>query len=182
MNKTLAALWHRSLRRFGLPGVAATVLLIGAAALAGWSVQLDQDAEALRQRLEAVTRAAAAAAPLVAAAPLPVDQQVSQFVATFPPVSQTAADLNAVFQSAKRRHIPLNRASYQLNDERNATLLTLTATFPVTASYRQVKEFAADVLRTLPHASLDELTMSRSTAGDAVLDTSVRFSFSYRRT
>lgn len=181
MTGPLTRIWRRTLRRIGLLGVATAVILIASAALAAWSVQLDREGDNLRHRLQTLAKSPSKPVPAVKVSWLPVEQQIGEFVATFPPVSQTAADLNEVFQSAKRRNIQLNRGDYQLKDDAHTALLTLTATFPLTAGYAQTKEFAADVLSTLAHSSMDELSMSRSTAGDSALETSIRFSFVYRR-
>jgi hypothetical protein len=180
MNHALLGIWHRSLRRIGPMGVYAALLLAVALALAAWSIQLDRQGEALRRRLQEMAGASASpAAPARAA--LPAGQQIGTFVALFPPLSQSAEDLDKVFQSARRRNIALNRGDYQLKDDARAALLILTATFPINASYAQTKEFVADVLAALPHAAMDTLSMARGTAGDSALETSVRFSLVYRR-
>lgn len=181
MTSMLTRIWRRTLRRIGPLGVAAAVTLVIAAALAAWSAQLDREGELLHHRLQTLARSPSQSVPAAKMPWVPVEQQIGEFVATFPPVSQTAADLNEVFQSARRHNIQLNRGDYQLKDDAHTALLTLTATFPLTAGYAQTKEFAADVLNALAHASMDELSMSRVTAGDNALETSVRFSFVYRR-
>ncbi|MDR3370140.1 hypothetical protein [Rhodoferax sp.] len=181
MTGALTRIWRRTLRRVGSVGIAAAMILLISATLAAWSVRLDREGKSLRNTLQIQAKSPTRPVPIVKAPTLPVEQQIGEFVATFPPVSQTADDLTEVFESAKRRHIQLNRGDYQLKDEAHSALLTLTATFPLTASYAQTKEFAADVLRALPHASMDELSMSRGTATDSALETSIRFSFVYRR-
>jgi len=50
----------------------------------------------------------------------------------------------------------------------------------VRTDYGAIKAFAADVLRALPNASMDELRMSRSDAGSTTIDSVLRFTFVYR--
>ena len=76
----------------------------------------------------------------------------------------------------------LNKGEYQLKREPNAPFVTYTATFPMRNDYATFKDFAAEVLRALPHVSMDELRMARNDAGATALDSVVRFTFVYRRT
>ena len=181
MTGTLTRIWRRTLRRYGPLGVAAAMLLMGAAVLAAWMSQLDFQGDALRARLQALTATPKIPTLQVTASPISIGQQIGDFVAAFPPLSQSAGDLNQVFQSAKKHNIQLSRGDYRLKDDAHEALLFLTATFPLNAGYEETKEFAADVLSALPHASMDELSMVRSTAGESALETSIRFSFVYRR-
>lgn len=181
MRLTLVGVWHRTFRRIGPVNVVTGIFTIGTVALAAWAIQLDGQSDALRLQLQA--RAASAPTPdqTVQARHVPIGQQIDEFVATFPPLSQNPADLSEVFQSAKRHEIQLPRGDYQFKNDVNVALVVLTATFPLSAAYGSTKEFAADVLRALPHASMDDLRMTRSAADVDALESSIRFSFVYRR-
>jgi hypothetical protein len=180
MTAALTGIWRHSLRRIGPLGLAALLLLLAALALALWWGQLHGEGESLRRQLQAAAGSSAkAVAPARAA--LPAAQQIGSFVALFPPLSQSAEDLERIFQSAHQHHIALNRGDYQQKDEARAALLILTATFPLNAGYAETKGFVADVLEALPHAAMESLSMARSAAGDSALETSVRFSLVYRR-
>lgn len=181
MSPLFAGWWHRAFRRLGPGGVAGVLGLVGALLLVVWLHRLDQDAAALDAvRGQHATRLARPAAPPEAPR-VTVEQQIATFVQTFPPLSQHAADLRRVFESAHQRGLLLPRGEYQLRDEAGTPLVTVTATFPVAANYGALRDFSADVLKTLPHAALDELRMSRDGAGGVVLESSVRLSFVYRR-
>lgn len=181
MRRTLIGIWHRTLRRVGPLSVVAGIFTAGAVALAAWAVQLDGQGDAMRQQVQAHAASAPTPDQAVQARPVPVGQQIDAFVATFPPLAQNPADLSEVFQSAKRHDIQLPRGDYQLKNDMNAALVVLTATFSLSAAYGPTREFAADVLRALPHASMDELRMTRSAADVGALESSIRFSLVYQR-
>lgn len=181
MKLTLVGLWHRTLRLVGPLNIAASIFTVGTVALAAWAMQLDGQDDALRRQLQARATSAPTPDQTVQARHVPVGQQIDEFVATFPPLSQNPADLIEVFESAKRHGIQLPRGDYQFKNDVNVALVVLTATFPLSAAYGPTREFAADVLRALPHASMDDLRMTRGTADVRALESSIRFSFVYRR-
>ncbi len=181
MRHTWLGIWHRMLRRVGPLGLAAGIFTLGAVTLMAWAIELKTQRAALNQQLQAQATKATPPDLVMPASRVPVGQQIDEFVATFPPLSQNPADLGDVFQSAEHRQIQLFRGDYQFKNDANAALVVLTATFPLHAAYGPTKEFAADVLRALPHASMDELRMTRNAADVGELESSIRFSFVYRR-
>jgi hypothetical protein len=179
MTPALRLRWRQALRRLGPSGLAALPLLAAALVLAAATPPLSRRAEQLAQAL--ARRGAAATRPAPALdGPPPLARQISGFVASFPPLAQSSSDLDAVFQSAGRHQVQLLKGEYQLKNDPGAPLLTYSAAFPVHADYAALREFSADVLRALPHASMDELRMARSDAGSVALDSVVRFTFVYR--
>jgi hypothetical protein len=180
MNRIWSGTWNRVLRCIGPLGVAAAALALVAALVALWIPQLDLQGEALRSTLENRVRNAPKVAPVVAVRRVPLGQQVSEFVDSLPPLNQYTSDLEGVFKSARTQKLSLLRGEYQLKQEPNAPLVVFTATFPVTADYAAIKAFTADVLKELPHVSMDELRMSRASAGSTALESTIRFSFVYR--
>lgn len=137
--------------------------------------------QALRTKVAAKSATVTASNPVSEVRRLPVDEQVGEFVAAFPLLSQNPSDLEEVFSSAKRRNIQLLRGEYLFKQDAKAPLVTVTATFPLRSAYGSIRDFTADVLRALPHASVDEVRMSRSASGSTVLESVVRFSFVYQR-
>lgn len=182
MKRALFGLWHRSLRFTGRSGMVGATLVVAAALIATSLPHFRHTGRMLR--LEVATRSSRIPVPISASElhPPRVDDKVGNFVATFPPLSQSPSDLEEVFSSAKRRNIRLLRAEYQFKHEPKAPLVTYTVTFPLRSDYGSIRNFTADVLRVLPHASLDELRMNRSASGSNVLDSVIRFTFVYRRT
>lgn len=180
MKHAALLLWLRLRRRIGVAGIAALLLIVPLAVAAAWTMRLDREADGLRAAL--ASRASAPPVAKPARRELPPGQQVAAFLAGFPPLAQNAADLDEVFSTAKRHNLNLNRGEYQLKAENGTPLVVYTATFPVRHDYASLKDFTSDVLKTLPHASLDELRMSRPDASSSVLDATVRFTFVYRGT
>ena len=181
MTIPLIGMWRRNLRRFGPLGIAAGFLAVAALALAAWIPQLHSQDDELHAKLKERAIPAPTSVPASNVPSMTEVQQIGEFIAAFPPMSQNSSDLNEIFQSAKRHSIQLTRGEYQLKDDANTPLVILTATFPVNGAYGPTKEFTADVLRALPHVSLDELRMTRSAAGMSALESSIRFSLVYRR-
>ena len=182
MRTALSAWRWRIQRRLGLTTVLVLLMLFAAGLLAAWLPKLSADNETLRAQLNKVPSLDHTRAPNPQSVQrVSVSTQVGEFVATFPTMAQGADDLEAIFQCAERHGLHLNKGEYQLKQEAGAPLTALRATFPIKADYRHLKEFTSDVLKTLPHAAMDELRMARSDASNPVLDASVRFSLVYRR-
>ena len=182
MTQSPTRLWRRAQRRFGPLGMAALALLVPTLLLAAWLPRLSREGDQLRAAWATHALHAAHASRAASAAPsrMPVGQQIGEFVAAFPLLARSSDDLDEVFRSATRHHVQLLKGEYQLKHDAQAPLSNYTVTLPVHSEYGAVKDFAADVLRALPNASLDELRMSRADAGSTVLESVVRFTFVYR--
>lgn len=179
MKRAAQRLWQRALRRLGVPGLLALTLLVPTLVI-GLSMQGQQQrADELRATLVARADAVARQGQPVRR-PMSQGEQVGEFAATFPPLAQSASDLERVFDAAQRQNVSLLKGEYQLKADPKAPLVSYTATFPVRNGYGALKAFTADVLTALPHVSLDELRMARTDAGTGVLDSVVRFTFIYR--
>lgn len=179
MNRLLLRGWQRTLRRVGTPGVLGLVLLVPTLAIALWLPRLERHADGLRAALKAQANAVARQDP-PARRPMSKGEQALEFMAGFPTLMQSAGDLDKVFALARRSNVTLLKGEYQLKAEPNAPLVSYSASFPVQNDYAALKDFTARVLRALPHASLDELRMTRAEAGGGMLDSMVRFTFVYR--
>lgn len=181
MKRALMGIWRRMLRYAGPYGIAGVALLMAALLLASWIPHLQRQGQALRIAVAAKSVTTPIPGSVSVARRMPVGEQVVEFVAAFPLLSQNPGDLDEVFQSARRRNVQLLRGEYQLKQEANAPLVIYTATFPVRTNYGSIKDFTADVLRALPNASMDELRMNRSASGSTELESVIRFSFVYRK-
>ncbi len=181
MKRSLAGLWHRCLRYAGPAGIGGILLFMLGALIAASLPHLRQQGRALRLEVDAVSARAPEPGSARTRPRLPADRQVSELIAGFPLLSQNPDDLEEVFLSARRRNITLLRGEYQFKPDAKAPLMTYTATFPVRSDYVSIRNFTADVLRALPHASLEELHMNRSDSGSSVIESMIRFNFVYRR-
>jgi hypothetical protein len=178
MNAALHRIWRLTLRRLGSAGVVALALLVPSAVIAWWVPRLSRDTDDLRATL--AIRAEAAARPATPTRrALSNADLLQEFGSRFPPLTQSASDLERVFALAKQRNVELLKGEYQLKSEANTSLVSYIATFPVHNEYGALKAFAADVLESMPHVSMDELRMSRNDSGSGALDSVVRFTFVY---
>jgi len=181
MNLALLGFWRRAHRHLGTNGIAALALIFCAMLILTWLPGLSSEGDALSTAIKARANAKPSPISMVVVSRIPVGQQIGEFVSAFPPFSQNSENLNQIFMSAKHFNIQLPRGDYQIKRDATAPLVIVTATFPLSADYAAIKEFTADVLLAVPNASMDELRMSRSTAGINVLESVVRFSFVYQR-
>ena len=181
MNLAFLGFWRRAQRHLGTQGMAALALTFCALLILTWLPRLEVEGEELGAAIKAKANAKSPAISGTAISRIPVGQQIGEFVSAFPPQSQNSEDLNQVFTSAKRFNIQLPRGDYQTKKDATAPLAIVTATYPLNADYAAIRDFTADVLLAVPNASMDELRMSRSTAGSNVLESVVRFSFVYQR-
>jgi hypothetical protein len=179
MNRIVRRAWQRVLRRLSVPGVLALGLLVPVGAILLWLPRLQNQADELRATLAARLEVAARQGPAAPQRKSNVEQ-TAEYVAAFPVIEQSAGDLEKVFTLARQRNLQLPKGDYQMKHEPKAPLLTYSVTLPLRSEYGALKDFAADVLTALPHASMDEMRMTRADAGSVVLDSMVRFTFVYR--
>jgi hypothetical protein len=178
MNAAWHRLWQRSLRRLGVPGLVGLALLAAALALVASAPSLTHRAEVLDQVAQA--RDAMLLATGGASAESSAQARWRQFSASFPARSQMAEDLRHVFAAAQRSDVSLVKGEYRIVTEANSPFVVYSMTFPVRESYTGIKRFTAEVLRSLPHAEMEELRLERGDAGAAALEARVRISLIYR--
>jgi hypothetical protein len=179
MKQILLRAWLKLGRRIGHSGIAGMVLAIAGLALAASLPALKRDT---RDTVASAAARVQAARQRIQLQPVVVSQAeaVRTYIDAFPPLGQNAADVAHIFAAAELRHLALPKGEYQLKAEPNAPFVTYTATFPIHGDYDALKGFSADVLTALPHVAMDELRISRDTAGTTTLDAVVRFTFFYR--
>ncbi|NML44477.1 hypothetical protein HHL11_11995 [Ramlibacter sp. G-1-2-2] len=179
MKPLLSRFWRRAVRAIGYSGPAALLLLLVALGVALWLPRLHREL----QRTQAEVSDRTARLRTHGAVPLREpsgEERLAQYIEGFPLPTQMAADLGAIYASAGRNRLDLPKGDYQLKAEPGSPFVTYVVTLPVHAEYAPVKAFAANVLLELPHASLDELRLSRDSAQGEVLDAVVRFTLVYR--
>jgi hypothetical protein len=179
VNAVLNRLWHRLLRRIGAQGLIGLVLLVAALVLIAWAPSLLREAAELRETAQARHTALLGAIRARDQQPS-AQQQMQKFSASFPTRDRNAEDLREVFAAARRHEVALNKGEYQFNADPASPFVTYAATFPVREGYGDIKKFTSDVLRSLPHAAMEELRLERSDAGATVLDARIRITLIYR--
>ncbi|MGZ5157074.1 MAG: hypothetical protein ACXWJA_11680 [Caldimonas sp.] len=179
VTPALLRLWRRAVRNIGYSGPVALLLLLIAAAVAASMPRLDRELK--RTQADVAERSASLRARGAVRLREPSDdERLVQYIEAFPLPEQMAADLGEIYASAERHHVALLKGEYQLKSEPNSPFVAYVVTLPVHAEYGLVKAFASKVLQELPHASLDELRLSRDTADVELLDAVVRFTLVYR--
>ena len=173
-------LWLRVHRMLGWPGVVGAMLVLGAGLLLAVLTPLQHDADALHmslsQQRDALRKRAPPAAPQDAAA-----ERARRYVESFPPPSQRADDVEQLFKSAQSAGVELPKGNFAPKTEQGSPFTVYTVTLPLRARYPALKVFVADVLESLPHASLEELRMTRADAGSGQLESVVRLALYYRQ-
>jgi len=176
MNRLPASvLWQRIARRLGPFGFAGIALLLCGLALVAWAQAMKRQAVDLESLAQAARVRARAPVGLEAAPP-----SWRAFAAALPQSDQTIEDLREVFAAAQRNKVSLPKGDYQMVGDPGSPLITYTATFVVRERYGAIKDFTADVLRSLPNAALSDLRFERPDAGAPALDVRVRFTLVYR--
>lgn len=171
--------WRRAVRAIGYSGPAALLLLLVALGLAPWLPRLDHDLQRTRAEVSDRTSRLRARGAISLREPSG-EERLAQYIEAFPLPTQMAADLGAIYASAGRNKLDLPKGEYELKAEPGSPFVTYIVTLPVHAQYGPVKAFAANVLLELPHASLDELRLSRDSSEAEMLDAVVRFTLVYR--
>jgi hypothetical protein len=179
MTPWLLRAWRRTIRSTGYAGPATLALLLLAAALAAVVPPLNRELQRKATEVEhrKMTLRARAAESLSPATP---DDRMLSYVEAFPLPDQIPTDLGEIYASAERHNVMLVKGEYQLKADRDSPFVSYLAIFPVRSDYGSVKAFASDVMQSLPHASLDELRLSREGAQAETLEAVVRFNLVYR--
>jgi len=152
------------------------LLLAGAAvqaALVPARARLDQEYEAARR----AARTPLPPQPVPAAAPPSSDQNLQHFYATLGERRGVERQLKEVFALAERHGLALRQGEYRATNDRNAKLVAYQVNLPVKGSYGAIWEFAMDVLRAIPHASLDDVAFRRDSVGEAGVEARLRLTF-----
>ena len=147
MMRLAMRVWTRARRTLGTPGLAGLALLVPGALLVAWLPQLHRESHQAESVLATQTLAALHSGP-VRVRPLSTLEQMRQYIAEFPPLSQSASDLESVFKAAQQHNIVLLKGEYQVKADPNGAFVRYTATFPVRDDFGALKDFSADVLTT----------------------------------
>lgn len=163
---------HRRLGRFGPLAVLVLALALAGAA---WHAMRRPAIDASIQKLELQARELRQLRPRLDPA------TALQTLRALPPMRQHPADLRTVFEVADAHRIDLASGEYQMRSLSESSLVTVSATFPLSAGYPEVKAFTRSLLERLPHVALDDLRLERSHIGSRELQVRVRLTFHYQR-
>ena len=132
--------------------------------------------EQLALDYEEARRAARAPAPAAPAAPPPPrsDQNLADFYAALGERGSVERQLKDIFALAGKNGLALQQGEYRSSYDRNAKVHAYQMNLPVKGSFPAIWQFALDILRALPHASLDDVSFRRDTIGDANVEARLR--------
>lgn len=169
---------RRVFARLGVVGIIGGGLVVLAIALGLYAIPLERNTEDVRATAEE-TRARLTAARLrymTDTAP----QRAAQLQQWVPAIDHVNADVRTVFAAAKKSSIAIPKGEYALAAADGSPLRRFEIVLPVKERYDTIKAFVAEVLNTLPHASLAELRVERSAVNVDVLEARIRFTLYYR--
>jgi hypothetical protein len=167
---SLGSLWLRArlaVARLNPVLVLATLLMLGCVAALSW---LGAARTRVAQEYDAARAAAARPAPPPAPpAPPSADQNLAHFYGALGQRQLLERQLKEVFALAQRHGLVLRQGEYRSSQDRAGGFTTYQLNLPVKGRYGAIWAFAFDLLRALPHASLDDVSFRR----DAIRDENV---------
>jgi hypothetical protein len=89
-------------------------------------------------------------------------------------------DLKTLFQLARRRGLLVAQAEYGRPADVSASIDGLQLTLPLGGSYPQLRQFAEDALRAMPHLSIDQIGFERDAIAGANVAARMKLTLWYR--
>jgi len=161
-------------------GAGAVLLLsLGAAAWLLFALpQLEREHERLTEQARQARRQAATA-PATVPAVIPVSavplDNLDAFYGALGQRRYAEQQLKTLFGLAAKSGLVLSQGEYKSARDRNARVSTYQVNLPVKGSYAAIWQFALAALRTIPFASLDDISFRRDNIGDPTVEARLRF-------
>ncbi len=152
------------LRRLGNATLAGVVALVAAATIF-MSNNLPQS------KAVSALQAEIAHAPAAAGATTPNGASL----ASLPPRSEAPDVVAKIYEEAKAAGVELPRGQYEYVPPRDGVAARYRLTFPVRATYPQIRGFLDRTLIALPAVAVEGLRIERKTVGDGTVDAEVKF-------
>jgi hypothetical protein len=162
---------------------AGILVLVMAGALAWtlnavWTMERAQAARDAQAKQKAQT--ATAPDPVPAPAPVPAPDNLTAFYGALGARGTAEQQVRTLFSLATKSGLVLRQGEYKPGYDRNARVYTYQVNLPVKGSYAAIWQFAMAALRTIPFASLDEITFHRDGIGDATVDARLKLTLYLR--
>jgi hypothetical protein len=143
-----------------------------------WAIERAQEARAAqaKQKAQVVTAPEPAAVP----APVQAPDNLAAFYGALGARGSAEQQVKTLFGLATKSGLVLRQGEYKPGYDRNAKVYTYQVTLPVKGSYAAIWQFAMAALRTIPFASLDEITFHRDAIGDATVDARLKLTLYLR--
>jgi hypothetical protein len=165
---------------------AAVLVLVMAGGLAWtlnavWAMERAQEAVAAqaRQKAQAATKPLPAPEE-TAPAPAQAPDNLAAFYGALGERGSAERQVKTLFDLAAKSGLVLRQGEYKPGYDRNAHVYTYQVNLPVKGSYQAIWQFAMAALRTIPFASLDEISFHRDAIGDATVDARLRLTLYLR--
>lgn len=176
MNATsLQVLWLRvrlAVAAWNPVAVGATALCVAGIAALAWLLQAGQLLE--RQQDLARRMATLPVNPVKAAPPATANENLALFYSALGERRYAGEQVKTLFALAAKDGLVLRQGEYKAGYDRNARVYTYQVNLPVKGSYRAIWQFAMQSLRTIPFASLDEISFRRDAIGEASVEARLR--------
>jgi hypothetical protein len=104
---------------------------------------------------------------------------LQRFYALFPPTGKIAPETQKLWVIANEYKIDLHQGEYRLETS-GPGLARYRITLPIKASYGQIRNFIAFILREIPTASIDGLRFERKKISDTQLDAQIKLTLYLR--
>ncbi|HWJ95292.1 MAG TPA: hypothetical protein VNT33_11245 [Telluria sp.] len=146
-----------------------------AAGMLAWTLQ----AHDLLGRERALARQAAAlpVRPVEPPADHALEDNLALFRHTLGERRYAEQQVRALFGLADKAGLVLRQGEYREVYNQNARLYAYQVTLPVKGNYRAIWDFALQVLRAAPFASLDDIGFTRDAIGEPNVEARLRFTF-----
>ncbi|RFO95786.1 hypothetical protein DIC66_16495 [Rhodoferax lacus] len=102
-------------------------------------------------------------------------QRQAAFYATLPDATEAVEAIGVLNRAAARHKVALVTAEYRVTRQGTGPLLRYQISVPLRADYVHLHAWLSEVMNTLPHAALDDLSLKRDDAAVDVLDARARF-------
>jgi len=164
--------------------LAAGILVLVMAGALAWTLHAVWTMERAQAVRDAQAQQKAQAAPAAVPEPVPAPAQVPDNLAAFYGAlgarGSAEQQVKTLFSLATKSGLVLRQGEYKAGYDRNAKVYTYQVNLPVKGSYAAIWQFAMAALRTIPFASLDEITFHRDAIGDATVDARLKLTLYLR--
>jgi hypothetical protein len=165
---------QRAMHRLGWPGVVGAGFLVLAATVYFTALlPANQQVSRLRAQLEQRSSAIARPDAAVRAADSPAAQLVS-FRKAMPDRASLPDCLEKIFAVAERSGINLDEGDYKLLENPGDKLVRIQITFPLKASYPQIRNFIAQLKLAMPAVALAHIQMQRQKVAETNVEAQIR--------
>lgn len=155
--------------------LAALLVTAAAAGVLAWTLQAGD----LLARERALVRQAAAlpVRPVEPVADHALEDNLLLFRRTLGERRYAEQQVRALFALADKAGLVLRQGEYREAYNQGARLYAYQVTLPVKGNYRAIWDFALQVLRAVPFASLDDIGFTRDAIGEPNVEARLRFTF-----